>query len=272
MSQTYDVILEVRHRREPRRRRRARHRRARRAYSRARRPCVGLHRRRNHRRHRASPSSPGLSIHRCISVSRSRAQGGSRNRLTCRGAGWRHRRLRNAQHQPDRPPAKRRSTTSFPRTQSHACRSRLLGRRLRDNVDHLPELERLPGGPASRPSWAPPPARCWCRTTRARASSSPSRRRAAFHAEDDYRLDERRNAPRRRFARSSGRDATRPWPPRRAAAGHARAGTERVHVLHVSSADEMALLRHPRTWRLSRRCRTTLRSSRRRFICASASR
>ena len=41
----------------------------------------------------------------------------------------------------------------------------------RENVNHLPELERAEAAPASRCSSAHPPARCWSRTTRACAAS-----------------------------------------------------------------------------------------------------
>ena len=47
--------------------------------------------------------------------------------------------------------------------------------------------------PASRSSWAPRPARCWSRTMRAsRAILRRTRRRAAFHSEDEAELRERK--------------------------------------------------------------------------------
>ena len=105
----------------------------------------------------------------------------------------------------------------------------------------------FPAAPASRCSWAPPPATCWSRTTTASAAIlARIARRAAFHGEDEYRLAERALTPASHgdpleppgLARRGGGAACRterllaPRPRRRQA--HACAA--------FSTAEEMALL------------------------------
>ena len=132
-------------------------------------------------------------------------------------------------------------------TQPHALRLRLLGRRhARQCRPTSASWNGCRALPASRCSWAPRPATCWSRTTTACASIlKNTRRRAAFHSEDEFRLRERaRPARRRRPVLASGlarRD-------RRAAldraAGRASPGARgaRIHVLHISTAEEIAFL------------------------------
>ena len=105
-----------------------------------------------------------------------RAQGGPADRLARGGDGRRDRRVRDAQHRPadDRRRGARRQARARPRP--HALRSRFLGRR------HGGEFCRAsrswsacPARPASRCSWAPPPATCWSPTTKACAASSAAR-------------------------------------------------------------------------------------------------
>ena len=121
------------------------------------------------------------------------AQGRPRNRLARGRARRRHRRLRDAEHQSadhQRGSARRQGRA---RHRPHALRLRLLGRRhARQCRRRRPNSSACRARPASRSSWARRPATCWSRTT----TASPSilrntRRRAAFHSEDEFRLRER---------------------------------------------------------------------------------
>ena len=73
-------------------------------------------------------------------------QGGPGNRLARRGAGRRHRGVRDAQHRADRPPAPRRwPTRSSARITACIAISPSTSARTRENTHELGELERLPG-------------------------------------------------------------------------------------------------------------------------------
>ena len=99
----------------------------------------------------------------------------------------------------------------------------------------------------SRSSWAPPPAPCWFPTTRASALILRNiNRRGTFHSEDEYRLVERRplartgdwtSHPEVRDAESAIRSTKR-------LVKLARALGKRIHVLHVTTADEIEFLSH----------------------------
>ena len=104
--------------------------------------------------------------------------------------------------------------------------------------------------PASRCSWAPPPATCWS-TDEATLDRIIARisRRAAFHAEDEASRRRARICAaaairhRTRLARrGGGADATQRLV--RLAEKHGK----RVHVLHVSTAEEMAFLAEHKDW------------------------
>ena len=110
----------------------------------------------------------------------------------------------------------------------------------RENVGRHPRAgaaARL--APASRCSWAPPPATCWSRTSRRSTASSPRiTRRAAFHSEDEARLRERA-----RLARQGDPSSHPVWRDEEAAMIATAAAVrlaekhgKRIHVLHVSTA------------------------------------
>ena len=118
-----------------------------------------------------------------------------------------------------------------------------------DNTAVLAELERLPGAAASRSSWAPPPARCWSRTMeaceRVLQRDPPPRglplrgRIPAGRAPQPP--DRGRPGQPSGLARRRGGGAARPS----ACWRLARKTGKRVHVLHVTTAEEMELLAEP---------------------------
>ena len=118
----------------------------------------------------------------------------------------------------------------------------------RDNVDDLAELERLPGAAGIKVFMGSSTGALLVDDDEdARAHPRRrSRRRAAFHAEDEARLKRAHAlAASRATRRATATGATpRPRSPatERLVRLAARAG-KRVHVLHVSTAEEMALPR-----------------------------
>ena len=99
------------------------------------------------------------------------AQGRPRDRLARRRDGRRHRRVRDAEHQPaDRSPRRRSPTRSAPGATACIAISPSSSAAPRENVSDLPSWSGCRAAPASRCSWAPRPARCWSRTTRACAA------------------------------------------------------------------------------------------------------
>ena len=78
----------------------------------------------------------------------------------------------------------------------HALRLRLLGRRhARERRTMSPSWSACRRRPGSRCSWARPPARCWSRTIAGVAEIlRRTRRRAAFHSEDECRAARARRA------------------------------------------------------------------------------
>ncbi len=115
-----------------------------------------------------------------------------------------------------------------------------------DNVGELPELEKLPGcagvkvfmGSSTGSLLVPDDAGI-------EAILRAISRRAAFHAEDEYRLEERKNL------RIDGDASSHPvWRDPEAALSAtrrlvalARKTGKRIHVLHISTGEEMAFLR-----------------------------
>jgi dihydroorotase len=114
-----------------------------------------------------------------------------------------------------------------------------------ENVDRIPELERLPGAAGIKVFMGSSTGNLLVEDDATLAAIlGRTRRRAAFHAEDEYRLRDRRHL------RISGDAASHPvWRDAEAA----RLATERlvrtaretgahIHVLHVSTAEEMTFL------------------------------
>ena len=128
----------------------------------------------------------------------------------------------------------------------HALRLRLLCRRHAREHQGACRAGAAAGRlPASRCSWAPRPARCWSRTTTACATSCKAiRRRAAFHSEDEYRLRERMNLRVEGDPRSHPvwRDAIAALMCTQRLIALARETGKRVHVLHVTTKEEIAFL------------------------------
>ena len=103
-----------------------------------------------------------------------------------------------------------------------------------------------PAAPASRCSSARPPARSWWRTTKACAGSfKVIRRRAAFHAEDEYRLNERKHLRLEGDPRSHPvwRDETAALMATQRLVKLAHETGKRIHVLHISTKQEIEFLR-----------------------------
>src|SRR5262249_11892574 len=114
-----------------------------------------------------------------------------------------------------------------------------------DNVRYLLELERLPGAAGIKVFMGSSTGKLLVADDRGlRAILTAIRRRAAFHAEDEPRLEERKKL------RVGGHPSPRPFcreePAGLRAAPRlistARETGKRVHVLHVSTAEEMTFL------------------------------
>jgi len=115
----------------------------------------------------------------------------------------------------------------------------------RDNAQLLGELERLPGCAGTKVFMGSSTGSLLVEDDDGVASILRNiRRRAAFHSEDEYRLNERKGE------RVTGQPASHPvWRDAEAARlcterllRIARAERKRIHVLHVSTADEFPLL------------------------------
>jgi dihydroorotase len=115
----------------------------------------------------------------------------------------------------------------------------------RENIEQIPELERLPGAAGIKVFMGSSTGSLLVEDDAALAAMlGRTRRRAAFHAEDEYRLRDRKHL------RVTGDAASHPvWRD----AETARLATERllriarqsgarIHVLHVSTAEEMEFL------------------------------
>jgi len=116
----------------------------------------------------------------------------------------------------------------------------------RENVNHLPELERLPGCAGVKVFIGSSTGSLLVEDDESlRRIFKVIRRRAAFHAEDEYRLNERKHL------RVEGDPSSHPvWRDEVAAlmatqrlVGIAREAGKRIHVLHVSTREEIDFLR-----------------------------
>jgi dihydroorotase len=115
----------------------------------------------------------------------------------------------------------------------------------RDNVEELPQLEMLPGSAGVKVFMGSSTGELLVEDDESVARIlGRIRRRASFHSEDEYRLRARKNEQR------EGDPSSHPvWRDAEAARlcterllRLARAAGKRVHVLHVSTAEEMSLL------------------------------
>lgn len=115
----------------------------------------------------------------------------------------------------------------------------------RENVDRIPELERLPGAAGIKVFMGSSTGSLLVEDDATLAAIlGRTRRRAAFHAEDEYRLRARKDL------RVAGDPASHPvWRDAEAArlatdrlVRIARETGARIHVLHVSTGEEMAFL------------------------------
>ncbi len=115
----------------------------------------------------------------------------------------------------------------------------------RDNAGDLGELERLPGAAGVKVFMGSSTGTLLVEDDDGVAEILRNiTRRAAFHSEDEYRLNERKTY------REEGRPETHPvWRDELAAlmctkrlVALARAGGKRIHVLHISTAEEMVFL------------------------------
>lgn len=115
----------------------------------------------------------------------------------------------------------------------------------RDNADDLPELERLPGCPGVKVFMGSSTGSLLVEDDEGVAKVlANTSRRAAFHSEDEFRLNERKGE------RLEGDPSSHPvWRDVETAVRCterllriARENNARIHVLHISTADEMPLL------------------------------
>jgi len=116
----------------------------------------------------------------------------------------------------------------------------------RDNVDQLPQLERAPGCAGVK-------VFIGSSTGSLRVEDDPSlrrilsviRRRASFHAEDEYRLNERKHLRIEGDPRSHPvwRDETAALQATQRLVAIARETGARIHVLHISTKEEIEFLR-----------------------------
>ena len=181
-----------------------------------------------------------------------RAQGGPGDRQPRRCGGRRHGRVRDAQHQAADHLGRDAGRQGAPRAQPHVLRLRLLRRRhAREHRRHSRRWSGSRARPASRCSWAPPPATCWWRTSlRSTASSPASRAAPPSTPRTRHRLKARMHL------RRPGDPSSHPGVARRGGGAdrHAAPGApgrearKRVHVLHVSTAEEMAFLADHKDW------------------------
>jgi len=116
----------------------------------------------------------------------------------------------------------------------------------RENVNHLPDLERLPGCAGVKVFIGSSTGSLLVEDDESlRRIFKVIRRRAAFHAEDEYRLNERKHL------RVEGDPSSHPvWRDETAAlmatqrlVGIAREAGKRIHVLHISTKEEIDFLR-----------------------------
>ena len=117
-----------------------------------------------------------------------------RDRVAVGGDGRRHRRLRDAEHQPADRPAKRRLPTRCAAPPAACIATSPSSSAAPTAMSRMfPSWSGCRARPASRSSWARRPATCWSPTTTGlRAILSRTRRRVSVHAEDEPRLIDRK--------------------------------------------------------------------------------
>ena len=115
----------------------------------------------------------------------------------------------------------------------------------RENVRDIPELERLPGAAGIKVFMGSSTGSLLVEDDAGVAAIlGQTRRRAAFHSEDEYRLNERKNLRIQGDARSHPvwRDEVAALTCTQRLVKIAREQGARIHVLHISTADEMQFL------------------------------
>ena len=116
----------------------------------------------------------------------------------------------------------------------------------RDNVRDLPELERAPGCSGVKVFMGSSTGSLLVEDDKSlREILSVIRRRASFHAEDEYRLNERKSLRVEGDPRSHPlwRDPVAALQATQRLVGIARETGARIHVLHISTKEEIAYLR-----------------------------
>lgn len=114
-----------------------------------------------------------------------------------------------------------------------------------DNVDLLPEMERMPGCCGVKVFMGASTGSLLVEDDEGVAAVLGAiRRRAAFHSEDEHRLAERRKLARQGdwTSHTDVRDAEAAIASTRRLLRLARAAGKRIHVLHVTTGEEMELL------------------------------
>ncbi|WP_181699186.1 dihydroorotase [Chthonobacter albigriseus] len=117
----------------------------------------------------------------------------------------------------------------------------------RANVDDIPDLERLPGAAGIKVFMGSSTGDLLVEDDEGVAAIlSKTRRRAAFHSEDEFRLRERKGEriPGDPASHPVWRDATAALQCTERLVAIARRTGARIHVLHISTADEMRFLQH----------------------------
>jgi dihydroorotase len=115
----------------------------------------------------------------------------------------------------------------------------------RENVDDIPDLERLPGAAGIKVFMGSSTGDLLVADDEGvTAILSKTRRRAAFHSEDEYRLEERKGlrVPGDPSSHPVWRDATAALQCTTRLVNIARKTGAKIHVLHISTADEMTYL------------------------------
>lgn len=114
-----------------------------------------------------------------------------------------------------------------------------------DNVDDIPDLERLPGAAGIKVFMGSSTGSLLVEDDEGvRNILRRTRRRAAFHSEDEYRLRERLHLrrPRDPTSHPEWRDVETAMLCTRRLIALARETAARIHVLHISTADEIGFL------------------------------
>ncbi len=115
----------------------------------------------------------------------------------------------------------------------------------RENVDDIPDLERLPGAAGIKVFMGSSTGNLLVADDEGvTAILSKTRRRAAFHSEDEFRLEERKylRVPGDASSHPVWRDATAALQCTTRLVNIAKKTGAKIHVLHISTADEMVYL------------------------------